>query len=45
MQTKFLFFRDFVLVLWDDKVYRFDRGSEAYNFLADMHDYVVAFMC
>lgn len=45
MQTKFLFFRECILVVWDSKVYRFDKGTDPYNYLADMHDYVVAFMC
>lgn len=45
MQTKFLFFRECILVIWDGKVYRFDKGTEPYNYLADMHDYVVAFLC
>lgn len=45
MRTKFLFFRECIFVQWDGKVYRFDRGTEQYNYLADMHDYFVAFMC
>ena len=45
MRTKFLFFRECILVIWDGEVYRFYKGTEQYNYLADMHDYFVAFMC
>lgn len=45
MRTKFLFFREYILVIWDGKVYRFDKETEHYNYLADMHDCFVAFMC
>ena len=43
--TEMYFKREFILIVQDGVHYRFEIGTPQYNALADMHDFVLAFMC